>query len=92
MFTLQQFTSIFLRFRHMRVRRYNPASKSLATGASMPVVAAEGDAQTFLASIGSLPPEQIEVDLERRAWFKQLVERQGLIEVEHRAQQDGWGG
>lgn len=90
--TLQQFTSIFLRFRHVRVRRHNPAAKPLDTRTRPLVVAAEDDEQAFLASIASLPPEQLEVGLERRAWFKQLVERQGLIEAEHHAQHDWWGG
>ncbi|NJM40978.1 MAG: hypothetical protein HC853_09490 [Anaerolineae bacterium] len=81
-----------MRFCLVRVRRPNPAAKPRATEACPPVVAAEGDEQAFLASVASLPPEQLEVGLERCAWFKQLVERQGLIEAEHRVQHEWWGG
>jgi hypothetical protein len=90
MITLQQVTSVFLRFSRARIRRHDPMAQSRTAEASAPSAAAEDDEQAFLASIANLPPEQREGKLARRAWYRQLAERQGVIEAERRADQEWW--
>ncbi len=51
---------------------------------------AADEEQTFLASIAHLPAEEREKHIAKRKWYRQLVERQALIEVEHNAQHDWW--
>ena len=55
------------------------------------LVAESDEELAFLASIGGLSFEEHEQRITRRTWYRQLVERQALIEAEHQAQQDWWG-
>jgi hypothetical protein len=90
MITLQQFTSVFLRFNRARVQQREQAVKPHAAETSAPSATAADEEKAFLASIANLPPEERECKLARRAWYRQLAERQGVIEAERRADQDWW--
>jgi hypothetical protein len=48
---------------------------------------AEADTQAFMASIAHLPAEAREIRLQRREWYRQLAERQGIADAEWRAEQ-----
>lgn len=51
---------------------------------------AEDDERAFLASIAQLPPSERQRKIERRAWYRQLAKRQGVIEAEWQAEQNMW--
>jgi hypothetical protein len=49
---------------------------------------AEDEERAFLASIAHLPPSERQRKIERRAWYRRLAERQGVIEAEWQAEQN----
>lgn len=45
------------------------------------------DEQAFLASIAHLPAEEQQKRIQKRLWYAQLAQRQGIMDVEYHASQ-----
>jgi len=80
---------------HQSAARVNTGTATVAVPALAPctqsVLPSEADdEQAFLASIAQLPADERQQRIARREWYRQLAERQALIEAEHRAQEVWW--
>lgn len=88
MLTLADTLKFILRWRQSGSDHVEPGEVA-RRGQGMQVSSADEE-RAFVASIAQLPAEERQKRIVKRNWYRQLAERQGVMEAERQAQQNLW--